>query len=270
MIKFEAMERLFELAYKLANKPVTINGREYPFFESRGERQYNSLLFPDNPINIRGLGLVGCTYVQFIKSMLGREDKFRLYKLDANDINDFTQVEAVDIRKTVPHQDKLFKPGSTILDLGSGAGRAVKEYKRRYRRTYFIGIDPQNGSDYPAYSSQGDFVGGVGRAIPFADNVFDGVLACESFPRWVSSVQSVNKTISELTRVCKPGAQFRATDRRLAYEQIPSGEDWNQESYVINKMDAVVTGFVNQGWEVLVSQNSMIAVLKDKNRQYKR
>lgn len=52
-------------------------------------------------------------------------------------------------------------------------------------------------------------VGGVAESLPFADEVFDFVLAYSSVPKFSNSIEVAEAAIDEMIRVLKPGGELR-------------------------------------------------------------
>ena len=113
-----------------------------------------------------------------------------------------------DIRGAVVPQAK-----GRVFELGCGGGLNQKFYDTS-RVTSFTGMDPSaKGLDYARAeaSAKGwqadirpEFLGGVGEALPFADDSFDTVVCTFT----MCSVTDQARTLAELRRVLRPGGRF--------------------------------------------------------------
>jgi demethylmenaquinone methyltransferase/2-methoxy-6-polyprenyl-1,4-benzoquinol methylase len=91
-------------------------------------------------------------------------------------------------------------PDGTVLDLGCGTGDTDFEGRR------VVGLDPV--TEMLALSPVSERVVGVGEALPFRDQVFDGV-----FSGYVMrNLTSVAATLDEAHRVLRPGGVFVIVD----------------------------------------------------------
>ncbi len=98
------------------------------------------------------------------------------------------------------------KPGMMILDMGMGTGKIALEIARRNQATTVIGIDPccqmlqraRNGTSEDVH-----FIMAQAEDIPFPDAVFDGVITGFT----LRNVTNLERALSELTRVVKPGGK---------------------------------------------------------------
>ena len=100
------------------------------------------------------------------------------------------------IRRFVPLE------GAYVLDIGCGLGAYVRRFGGFTSHAFGMDIDiarVQQG----AASGVAGLCTGVGEAIPFASNTFDGVLLNEV----IEHVTSDRETLSEALRVTKPGGR---------------------------------------------------------------
>jgi len=97
-------------------------------------------------------------------------------------------------------------PGTTVLDIGCGAGRSTELIKDAGATV--VGVDAAQGMvDYANKTFDGiDFqVGGI-EELAFGDDVFDVVFAANS----VQYAADLGTALQELRRVCKPGGSIVA------------------------------------------------------------
>lgn len=94
---------------------------------------------------------------------------------------------------------EMLGPG-LVLDLGSGTGHADFGERR------VVALDPV--AEMLALSPVRDRVVGVGETLPFRDEVFDGVFSAFVF----RNLDSVERTLSEVSRVLRPGAALVVVD----------------------------------------------------------
>jgi SAM-dependent methyltransferase len=90
--------------------------------------------------------------------------------------------------------------GSVVLDAGCGAGGGAKLVLARGAQVF--GIDASEGMIAYArdHLPEADFRVGDLEALPFDDDMFDAVMACNS----VQYAESPERALGELRRVCKP------------------------------------------------------------------
>ena len=88
-----------------------------------------------------------------------------------------------------------YLPQGKVLDLGSGTGAAAPVLAGRE----VVALDPE--PNMLALSPIEERVMGVGEALPFEDDFFDGVFSAYVF----RNLTSVTETLSEVQRVLRPG-----------------------------------------------------------------
>jgi SAM-dependent methyltransferase len=96
-------------------------------------------------------------------------------------------------------------PGITrLLDIGTGDGQLARMAAHTGIET--IGIDPTHNQVVVANQRGGgpSFARAEAATLPFADDSFDGVLACLVFEH----ISAVDQAIAEVARVLKPGGRF--------------------------------------------------------------
>src|SRR5262245_36748205 len=111
--------------------------------------------------------------------------------------------------------------GDLVLDLGCGAGRHAFEAFRRGARVVAFDYDQAELKDVKAMfralgeaeadtlpaSSSGECTNGDATRLPFADDVFDRVIAAEV----LEHIPADETAMAELTRVLKPGGTMAVT-----------------------------------------------------------
>jgi SAM-dependent methyltransferase len=256
------MEHFVNTMKNLLYGDKKINGQVFSRYESRGKFEYDLFLFPENPIE--GLGIVGRAIGDLSRELKGwGEPQYRHYVLEAKDVGDFSVVSGSEVNKMYGAQKGMFKDRAVILDLGSGAGKAKHEYQWWHPKNMVIGLDPYNGSENPGYPGEQNFIAGMMEKLPFKNDTFDGILACETFPRHVNEQDELELIIREITRVCKEGAIFRGTHIYGSTLSV-KGEDGFMHSTEVNKMEVVIPAFVNNGWEITHTNTQITARLVKK------
>lgn len=95
-----------------------------------------------------------------------------------------------------------FLPAGRVLDLGSGTGAALPVLAGRV----VVALDPV--APMLALSPIHSRVVGVGEALPFPDESFDGVFSAYVF----RNLTSVDRTMEEIHRVLRPGGVAAIVD----------------------------------------------------------
>lgn len=93
-------------------------------------------------------------------------------------------------------------PSGLVLDLGSGTGAAGEAFGERI----VVALDPV--VDMLLLSPLTRRVAGVGEALPFDDDSFDGVFSAFVF----RNLESVSATLGEIRRVLRPGGRVAVVD----------------------------------------------------------
>jgi len=93
-------------------------------------------------------------------------------------------------------------PEGRLLDLGAGTGAANDIFGSRE----VVALDPA--PEMLALNGTGQRVVGVGEALPFADEIFDGVISAYVF----RNLDSVEETLVEVHRVLRPGGRLGVVD----------------------------------------------------------
>ena len=109
----------------------------------------------------------------------------------------------------------LPQDAATVLDFGCGPGLLVAALARRHPRVRFHGIDVDPEQVRIARRlhrglPNASFHHGRGRHLPFADHVFDAVLATESLHHW----RHRSATLAEIHRVLRPGGRLWVLEGR--------------------------------------------------------
>ena len=101
------------------------------------------------------------------------------------------------------------EPGS-ILDVGCGTGRLLRDARARWPGAELIGVDPANGMVEVArrLTPGATFYVGMAEALPLPDASVDVALSTISFHHWKDQAAGVR----EVARVLRPGGYFFLTD----------------------------------------------------------
>lgn len=91
-----------------------------------------------------------------------------------------------------------------VVDIGTGEGQIARRLADRGQRV--IGIDPVGAQVEEAARRGGTARYGqaAASALPFADEAFDGALACLVFEH----IDEVDQAITEVSRILRPGGRF--------------------------------------------------------------
>ena len=219
---------------------------------TREQIEYSALLFPDDFTGNRILNWLVSRMAE-----VGHGEKFSF--------GDGAQVSSIsmsDLHTRMGGKKEFFRPGNRILDIGSGAGLALYQMSKKYEKQNIdvVGLDYAYAEGRPVSVEFGTYVAGIWSQLPFADNSFDGILCCESFPRHALAdlaSEHNRKIVGEVTRVAKPGAIWRATLFPDSYDKFDSEGVEEQRA----KFAQVAVGF---GWEVYIHPKLMIAKLTEK------
>jgi ubiquinone/menaquinone biosynthesis C-methylase UbiE len=98
----------------------------------------------------------------------------------------------------------------SILDVGCGTGRLLREARLRWPNAQFIGVDAAEGMVETAQQLTPDATFHVGRAeaLPLPDASIDVVLSTMSFHHWHDQAAGLR----EVARVLRPGGRFFLAD----------------------------------------------------------
>ncbi len=130
----------------------------------------------------------------------------------------------------------LVSPGCRLLDLGCGYGRTLAELSRRgYGRLTGIDFSPTMLHRAGEETNGADLAAASAGALPFADGVFDAVLAVALFT-CIPDLGAQCRAAEEVHRVLRPGGIFCASffllnrdgRNRRRYHQLasPGNPDW--------------------------------------------
>jgi len=109
----------------------------------------------------------------------------------------------------VTRLEPLLLEPSKILDLGSATGATGRLLRKRFKRTHIVSLDLSQamlarGKKQQSWFSRASFVKGDAHRLPFADGVFDMIVANQLLP-WVPEPRPV---FEEVARVLVPGGVF--------------------------------------------------------------
>jgi 2-polyprenyl-6-hydroxyphenyl methylase / 3-demethylubiquinone-9 3-methyltransferase len=139
------------------------------------------------------------------------------------------------MRQVIEHDLKLEPASLRALDVGCGGGLLAEEFARLGFQV--TGIDPSAGSlevarqHARAAGLDINYQPGSGESLPVPDAEFDVVYCCDV----LEHVDSVEATLSEITRALKPGGVFlydtinRTRLSRLLY--IKMAQDWKSTAW---------------------------------------
>lgn len=98
---------------------------------------------------------------------------------------------------------------TSVLDVGSGTGRAVRFLSSLHPSARVVGIEPVGGLRLEAAQLGGEFLEGSGEDLPFADGEFDVVIATGV----LHHVSQPSLVVSEMARVAKKGVMISDANR---------------------------------------------------------
>ncbi len=114
------------------------------------------------------------------------------------------------------------KAGDTLLDVGGGTGRCVKQFSGQFSRTALLDAShlmlSQSGTHTQLFPIQG-----LSEALPFADNAFDRIIAVDSFHHFRNRLFASR----ELMRILAPSGRLVIEEpdiRRLSVKFVALGE----------------------------------------------
>lgn len=135
----------------------------------------------------------------------------------------------IELRNILTESSNVLR-GGTILDVGCGKGRYISKFSKEFPQVRFCGVDI---SDVLIEENTGKFSGiefrnGTLTNIPYDDNSFDVVYACESLEHAID----IEAAIAEICRVTKIGGKVVIIDKNieaLGAMEIGEWEQWFSE-----------------------------------------
>ena len=102
---------------------------------------------------------------------------------------------------------------SSILDIGCGTGRLLRDAGRRWPTAHLAGVDPAPKMIEEArrQGSRMDFHVGFAERLPYPDATMDSVLASLTFHHWAEQ----RRALDEVARVLKPGGWLCLADHAV-------------------------------------------------------
>jgi ubiquinone/menaquinone biosynthesis C-methylase UbiE len=99
---------------------------------------------------------------------------------------------------------------ASVLDVGCGTGRLLRQAHTYWPEAQLIGVDPANGMIAMAkcLTPNATFLTGMAEALPLQDASVDLALSTISFHHW----QDQAAGIQEIARVLRPGGYFLLVD----------------------------------------------------------
>lgn len=228
-------------------------------YTSRGSAEYRMMLFPEDPTG-NWLGN------WILRNQINDFHRTRFTKLHLGPNFELIKepVTLKQIKKFSGGINNLFSRNSTVLDMGSGTGKATSEFGEIFKlqQARIIGLDIDYPVVIPIDLSHGYYLSGDWRKLPFKNNSISGILGNESFPRYDFS-QHGNSVIKEVTRIAKPDAIWRATlpfdfsgiINALGGVPYESGND----------NETLAHQLLGSGWEVVIGGRIFIAKLTYKS-----
>ena len=129
------------------------------------------------------------------------------------------------IEKAIQREIEKKNDGITVLDIGCGKGAYLKNLITRLPQNRYIGVDLSDRVMKYINHSSIKAVQGSLTNIPFEDELFDLVYACESLEHAVD----IESAIREMARVTKKGGTIIIIDKNsemLGYFEIDDTERW--------------------------------------------
>lgn len=226
------------------------------------------------PNNRTGRAYLGFIFVDDIDPRLYTEDNKKpiaqlsstvpisYHGLDTEDFHPDTR-SLEEIGKIFGGREEFFKPGSVILDIGSGNGTAADDLSKEFTACKFNTVDITYPKKSPRTKTNRRTNLAHVRAswvnIPFVNSTFDRLISTEAFPRYPFSggniyhtteqnLEHVLNTFKEISRVAKPGALWRGSYS----DQAKVGEAVVDSKFIVEQL-------IENGWEVYIiplSENS--------------
>jgi ubiquinone/menaquinone biosynthesis C-methylase UbiE len=105
---------------------------------------------------------------------------------------------------------KFVQQPASVLDVGCGTGKLLRQARTRWPEAQLIGVDPANGMIETAkrLTPNATFFPGMAEALPLQDTSVDLALSTISFHHW----QDQAAGIREIARVLRPGGYFLLVD----------------------------------------------------------
>ena len=151
---------------------------------------------------------------------------------------------------------ELLEPNAahTLLDVGGGTGRSSKQFPALFSKTVLLDVSHQMLSQA---SSQAQLVPiqGVAEALPFVDNVFDRIMAVDSFHHY----RNRDFASREFLRILAPGGRLVIEEpdiRRLAVKFVALGETLLLMRSHFQPPERIRQYFERPGFHVKVHENS--------------
>ena len=109
------------------------------------------------------------------------------------------------VEQILPLASSLLAGRTRVLDVGTGEGQ-IARLLRRQGAALVVGVDPTQNQvrEAVARGEQVHYARAGAAELPFADAVFDAVVACLVFEH----IEAVDSAIAEVARVLEPGGRF--------------------------------------------------------------
>ncbi len=99
---------------------------------------------------------------------------------------------------------------ASVLDVGCGTGKLLRQARTYWPEAHLIGVDPANGMIEMAkrLTPNATFLIGMAEALPLQDASVDLALSTISFHHWQDQAAGIH----EIARVLRPGGYFLLVD----------------------------------------------------------
>lgn len=190
--------RAFEYACKLQNE----SGGWFGSYLSENGPVENNTYFPTSEISWAVKFFLDALYYKNVAEFEKSKDSFLSYIDKSDDRYRIIYREISSLEKS---------GGNTILDLGCGKGRYLKNLAEDMPDNYYTAVDLSEG--VMDYFEEGIAVRKQGSLtdIPYGDDVFDMVYACESLEHAID----IENALREMARVTRPGGKIIVIDKDL-------------------------------------------------------